>query len=110
MASRCASGATARLSYMGDLWSAVYRNFERAAHEVLAASRRHQSHSKVSCLSFLRRKPLDELSVSCSGWREAAKQTSGSAEPRMLSCAPPPGNGDLMAAAWPCYWLVSMQP
>lgn len=41
------------------------RNFEKAAHEVLAASKRHQMHAKISCLSFIRRKPLDELSVSC---------------------------------------------
>lgn len=44
---------------------ALRRNFEKAAHEVIAASKRHQSHATASCLSFLKKpKPLDELSVS----------------------------------------------
>jgi hypothetical protein len=50
------------------------RNFEKAAHEVLAASKRHQMHAKISCLSFIRRKPLDELSVSCTAQCDVAAQ------------------------------------
>jgi hypothetical protein len=65
--------ATVALDSAG-VWSLLGRNFEKAAHEVLAASKRHQAHARVSCLSFLRRKPLDELSVSCSRWCDIARQ------------------------------------
>ena len=59
----------------GDVGYHQCRNFEKAAHEVLAASKRHQMHAKISCLSFLRRKPLDELSVSSLTRCDVAPQT-----------------------------------
>lgn len=41
-----------------------FRNFEKAAMEVMAASKSQQRHTAAGCLSFLKKpKPLDELSV-----------------------------------------------